>query len=125
VAAQISLTRLDPVDLEQTQFGPDAKRWLTDVVDIVNSAFNTLTNALSSLVMVGQTNAGSVSKFATVVAAGVLPTYFITGSVISSTNANISIVSITAGTGDFLVEFNAIPGASAMIAYQVFAAQPQ
>lgn len=127
----ITLNVLDPADVEQTEFGPDMKRWLSNIVDIINSNFalinNTFTNFITSLgVDIGGGGAGPI----TVPVVGLTPNPPITGgfvnvSLISTTNPNITIASVVVELNQFKITFSADPGASAIIVYQAYIANPQ
>ncbi len=125
MAAPISLNKVDTPVLEQTQFGPDMNRWLTNLVDVVNNAFTMLTTAFSALFAVGQADiggggAGPISVTVT----GLVPSNYVGVTLFSSTN-NAKIKTVTSGTGSFDVTFDKDPGASAIIAWQAFVVQPQ
>ena len=129
MAAPINLAiNLDVIDspiLEQTQFGPDMDKWLSNVTDIINDSFTTLNNAFSGLIAaqgidVGGGGAGPL----TVTVVGLTASGFVNVNLVSTTNPNISITNVTPGNGSFTVTFNADPGASAIIYYQAFSAQP-
>jgi hypothetical protein len=121
----INLDVLDPPDLEQTQFGPDAKRWLTNIVDIINASFITLNQAFANILSVGQVNVGGAGPGPlTVTVAGLMSGNFVSVRLISSTNP-VKIANVTPGAGSFTVTFSADPGASAIIVYQAFTVQPQ
>jgi hypothetical protein len=59
-----------------------------------------------------------------VTVAGLYSTNFVNVTLISSSNP-VTIINVTPGNGSFTVTFNADPGASAIIVYQAFTAQPQ
>jgi hypothetical protein len=125
VAAPINLNMLDPVDLSQVDWGPDAKRWLTDVVDIINASFTTLNQAFANLLAVGQVNVGGGGAGPlTVTVTDLLSTNFVSVQLVSSSNP-VTIASVVAGAGSFAITFSADPGASAIIVYQAFTTQPQ
>lgn len=120
----INLDVLDPPDLEQTKFGPDMNRWLSNIVDIINASFTTLNNAFSTLIAVGQTNAGGSGTTATVTVSQLITGNYVSVTLISSSNPT-AVISAVAGSGNFVVTFSANPGVSAIIAYQAFTGQPQ
>jgi hypothetical protein len=121
----VSLDVLDPPILEQTQFGDDAKQWLSNIVDIINASFQTLNQALANILAVGQTNVGgSGSGPITVTIAGLQTTNYVAVTLVSSTNP-VTIMAVTSGSGSFNVTFSADPGASAIIVYQAYTTQPQ
>lgn len=119
------LTNLNTVDtpmLEETEFGPNAKQWLTTLVDTINTTFQ----SFAMLLAVGQINVGgSGAGPITVTVADLLSTNYVSAILVSSTNPNITIESITPANGSFNITFSADPGASAIIVYQAFAKQPQ
>jgi hypothetical protein len=125
VAGPINLDVLDPPILEQTEFGPDAKRWLSNIVDIINASFATLNQAFANIFSIGQVDVGGggIGPI-TVTVAGLLSTNFVSVRLVSSTNP-VTIASVVVGAGSFTVTFSADPGASAIIVYQAFTTQPQ
>jgi len=119
--ALINVEPLDAAILEQTEFGPDQKRWLSNLVDIVNAGFVTIENALNSLIAIGQKDiggggAGPISVTVT----GLLSSNIVNVQLLSSSNP-VTIISVVPGSGAFTVTFSADPGASAVIYYQAFA----
>lgn len=123
--AQINFEPLDPPIIEQTQFGDDMNRWITNIVDIINANFTTVSNALASLIAVGQIDVGgSGAGPITVTVAGLNSSNFVNVTLISSSNS-VSVALVTAITNGFNITFSADPGASAVIAYQAFTSQPQ
>lgn len=121
----INLDVLDPPDLDQTQFGPDAKRWLSNIVDIINASFislNGFTNGLITAAGINVGGAGAGPIFVPVI--GLTPLGFVNANIISSSNL-VTITSIVPGINGFNITFSADPGASAIIVYQAFTAQPQ
>lgn len=120
----ISLEVLDAAILEQTQFGDDMQRWLSNIVDIINASFASIANYASFLISsagidVGGAGAGPIS----VTVVGLIPSGFVNANLISSSNP-VTILSVTPGTNAFNITFSADPGASAIIVYQAFTAQP-
>jgi len=125
VAGPIELEMLDPPVLEQTDFGPDMDRWITNIVDILNGNMTTLSNAFATLIAVGQTDVGGGGAGPiTVTVTGLAATNFVSATLVSSSNP-VSISSVVAGAGSFDITFSADPGGSAIIAYQAFVSQPQ
>lgn len=123
--ALINLNTVDTPIEEQTQFGPDMKRWLTTTSDIINTNFTILNQAITQLLAVGQIDVGGAGAGPiTVPVTGLYSTNFVNVTLISSTNP-VSILNVTPQNGDFLITFSADPGASAIIVYQAFTAQPQ
>jgi tetraacyldisaccharide-1-P 4'-kinase len=114
VAAPINLQMMDPTTVDQTGFGPDAVRWLANLVDIINAAFPI------NLVAVGQIDVGGAGAGPIVVTVtGINATNFVNVTLLSS-SSSVTVVDVTPGTGQFTVTFSGDPGASAIIAYQVF-----
>lgn len=120
----INLDVLDPPDVEQTQFGPDMKRWLSNIVDIVNASLASLNNAFAFLITATSANIGSSGAGPlTVVVTGLTPSGYVFVNLISSSNP-VTVLNVTPGTNQFTITFSADPGASAIIAYQAYTAQP-
>jgi hypothetical protein len=124
VAQQINLEVLDTPDVDQTQFGSDMKRWLSNIVDIINANFTTIANVFSSLITtqsinIGGSGAGPISVTVT----GLTSSGFVTATLISSSNP-VTILSIAPTTNAFNITFSGDPGASAIIVYQAFTAAP-
>lgn len=121
----INLNVVDTPIEEQTQFGPDMKRWLTTTTDIINTNFTILNQAITQLLAVGQTDVGGGGAGPlTVAVTGLYSTNFVNVTLISSTNP-VTIINVTPQNGDFTITFSADPGAHAIIVYQAFTAQPQ
>lgn len=121
----INLDSLDPPDVQQTQFGPDMKRWLSNIVDIINASFNTLNNAFNNIIAVGQADVGgSGAGPISVTVTGLTSSNIVNVTLISSTNP-VTILSVVSGSGSFAITFSADPGASAIIAYQAYTQSPQ
>lgn len=121
----IRLDVLDPPDVEQTQFGPDMKRWLANIVDVINASFATLNNYTSFLITAAGINVGGGGAGPlTVTVVGLTASGFVSANLISSTNP-VTISSVVPGNGSFNITFSGDPGASAIIVYQAFTAQPQ
>lgn len=125
VVALINLNIIDTPMLEQTNFGPDMKRWLADLADFINTNFAILNQAVTQLLAVGQVDVGGGGAGPlTVPVTDLLSTNFVNVTLISSSNP-VTIITVTPGNGSFDVTFSADPGASAIIVYQAFTAQPQ
>ena len=121
----INLQVLDTPDVEQTEFGPDMKRWLSNIVDIINDDLILLNNAFANLITSNGIDVGGGGAGPLVVSViGLTPSGFVNATLISSSNPT-SIASIVPGTNQFSITFTADPGASAIIVYQAFIAQPQ
>ncbi len=121
----INLDVLDPPILEQTKWGPDANRWLSNIVDIINASFNTINQAFANLLAIGQIDiGGSGAGPITVTVTGLMATNFVNVRLISSSNP-VTILSVVPGSGSFAITFSGDPGASAIIVYQAFTTQPQ
>lgn len=122
----IFLDVLDPPDVDQTEFGPDMKRWLSNIVDILNANFISLSNAFEFLITSSGINiGGSGSGPINVTVTGLTPGGFVVANIISTSNPNITIASIVPGTNQFSITFSADPGASAIIVYQAYMVNPQ
>lgn len=125
MAGPINLEVLDTPILEQTNFGPDMDRWISNVVDIVNDSFMTLNNVFANVlailsVDIGGSGAGPIN----VSVPGLTSTGSVTVNLLSSSNP-VTISAVTPGTNQFSVTFSADPGASAIIQYIAFTAAPQ
>jgi hypothetical protein len=121
VAAQTSYDVIDTPILEQTQFGPDMQRWLPNVVDSINSNFMMVNNLITVATMdIGGGGAGPIN----VTVLGLMPSGSVNVNLLSSTNS-VTITTVSVGTNQFSVTFSGDPGASAVISYQVYTAQPQ
>lgn len=125
MAAPINLEVLDTPIVEQTKFDPDMNRWLSNVVDIVNAAFATLTQYTSNIITsaginVGGGGAGPINVTVT----GLTPSGYVNAQLISSSNP-VTITSVVPGTNQFAITFSGNPGASAIIVYSAFTSQPQ
>ena len=126
MAAPINPDVMDTAILEQTKFGPDMQRWLGNIVDIINANFAMLAQGFANIITatgidVGGGGAGPI----TVSVVGLTASGYVNATLISTTNANISILSVVPGLNGFDITFNADPGASAIIVYTAFIAQPQ
>ncbi len=117
MAGLINLQPIDQPDVDQTEFGPDMKRWLANMTDVINENFNALTNALA--ITSADIGGGGVGPIAVTVI-GLVPGGTVTVNLLSSSNT-ASIASVVVGTGQFTVTFSADPGASAIIQYAAFA----
>lgn len=117
MAEPIKLNILDTPMLDQTNFGPDMDRWLSNSVDSLNSTSTIF------LLGVGQKDIGGGGAGPiTVPLVGLMSNNFVNVNLISSSNP-VSITDVTAGTDQFFITFNADPGASAIIVYQAFTGQ--
>lgn len=126
MAGPINLDVLDTPIVEQTNFSPDMQRWLSNVVDIINASFASLNQAFANVITaqgvnVGGGGAGPINVTVT----GLTPSGYVNATLISTTNPNISIVSVVPGTNQFAITFSGNPGASAIIVYTAFTKQPQ
>jgi hypothetical protein len=122
VAGQLELNLLDAVDVEQTQFGADMKRWLSNAVDIINEQFQALDLMIETKgVDIGGGGAGAIS----VPVIGLTANDYVNARIISTTNSGITIQSVVPGLNAFDITFSGDPGASAIIVYQAISAQPQ
>ncbi len=121
--ARISLPNLDPA------VGTDALNksfviWLSDIVDILNQDIDTIENALANMITsagvdVGGSGAGPISVTVT----GLTANGYVIASLISSSNP-VTILSVVPTTNAFNITFSADPGASAIIKYTAYTAQP-
>lgn len=123
---------LDSPILEQTSFGDDMKNWLSNTVDIINSAIMTVDNIFLNVLDIATASAvisggpTPLPFFGTVPVLGLTPPNgFVVARIVSTTNPGISIVDIVVGVNQFTVEFSDDPGASAIIAYQAYSQNPQ
>jgi hypothetical protein len=121
---RIALPNLDPAqgteDLNQLFV-----IWLSDIVDILNQDIDTLENAFANLITsaaidVGGGGAGPIN----VTVLGLTSAGYVTATLISSTNPNITILSVVPSLNSFAITFSADPGASAIIKYTAFTSQP-
>ena len=125
MAAPFNLTSIDSVDVSQTQFGPQMQAWLSNTVDKLNNDISLLNKAFANLIAVsgidiGGGGAGPIS----VSVPGLSASGYVNVNLISSSNP-VTISTVTAGTNAFTVTFSGDPGASAIIVYQAYTAQPQ
>lgn len=121
-----NLDVLDPPDVDQTNFGADMKRWLANIVDIVNFNFlalNQLSFYVKNMITSQGLDVGGGGVSVNVPVIGLTPTGFVTVTLISSSNT-AEVVSITPLTNSFNLVFNNNPGASAIIVYQAYIAKP-
>lgn len=126
MAGPIRLDALDPPLLEQTGYGPDQKRWLSNIVDIINSSFNSSNNTFGMLLASGQVDLnGSGAGPYTVTVTGLMSTNYVNASIVSTTNPGITIASVVAGSGSFTLTFSGDPGTHGIIVYQAFTSKPQ
>lgn len=121
----VNLNMLDAPVIDQTGSGPDQDRWLSNVVDIINSSFTTLNELFKNVITftsidVGGAGAGPIS----VSVPGLSTSGYVNVNLISSSN-NVSVQTVTPGANAFDITFSADPGASAIIAYQAFISKPQ
>jgi len=122
VAGQLDLNLLDAPDVEQTQFGPDMKRWLANTVDIINAWLQAFADLIEAKgVDIGGGGAGPIS----VPVIGLTADGFVNARIISTTNSGVTISDVTPGLNAFSITFSADPGASAIIVYQAFSAPVQ
>lgn len=123
--APINLEVLDTAILEQTNFGPDQNRWLSNIVDIINANFSALGQVIANLITsqgvdIGGAGAGPI----TVPVVGLTSSGFVNVNLISSSNP-VTILTVVPGLNGFDITFSADPGASAIITYMAFTAKPQ
>lgn len=124
--SQLTFNVLDSPLLDQTQFGPDMKNWLSNTVDILNSELITIDGIFSNILTISTINAGGTFPVAFVVPVlGLTSSGFVITRLISTTIPGVTITNVVVGTDQFTVTFSADPGASAIIAYQAFSQNPQ
>ncbi len=126
MAAPINLESLDTAILEQTNFDRDMKRWLSNIVDIINNNFNSLTETFQFLITssgidIGGSGVGPI----TVTVVGLTTSGYVNVNIVSTSNPGITISSVVPGNGSFQITFSGDPGASAIIVYQAFMQKPQ
>lgn len=122
MAGQLDLNLLDTPDVEQTEFGPDMKRWLANSVDIINGWLQAFANLIEVKgVNIGGSGAGPIN----VPVVGLTADGFVNARIISTTNSGITISDVTPGLNSFDITFSADPGASAIIVYEAFSAPNQ
>ena len=125
MAGPINLEVLDTAILEQTKFEPDMKRWLSNIVDIINASFATLANYTATLLAVSSSDiGGSGAGPINVSVPGLTSGGFVSANLLSSSNP-VTILSVVPGTNQFAITFSADPGASAIIMYSAFTSTPQ
>jgi len=130
VVDPINFNVLDSPILEQTEFGPDMKNWLSNSVDILNSTIITISNINNNILSVNTLDIGGFAVWVSPATPYVVPQIgltmngFVQARLVFSTNPT-TIGSVTPGTNQFTVTFSADPGASAIIAYQAFSQNPQ
>lgn len=115
---------LDPPDVEETNFGENMKRWLANIVDICNANFSLLNSYIDNLITSLGVIVGGAGVSYNIPVIGLTPNGFVAAKIISEINP-AKIVSITPGTNTFNITFDIDPGASSVIVYQAFIAQPQ
>lgn len=121
----MNLEVLDTAVLEETDFGPNMDRWLSNIVDIINQNFDTISNALVSLIAVGQTDVGGGGAGPIMVAVtGLEATNFVNVNLIRSSNV-VTISTVQVIANGFNITFSGDPGAVAVITYQAFVTKPQ
>jgi len=122
------LDTIDPPDVDQTQFGSDMKRWLANLVDVINSNFlisNLAIQYFENLITAQGVNAAGAWPLPfTVPVIGLTSTGFVTAKLISS-SLPTEISSIVPSNNSFDINFSLNPGASAIIVYQAFISKPQ
>lgn len=119
--ALINLNVLDTPIVEQTNFSPDMQRWLSNIVDIINSNFALLGLSFAQGINIGGGGAGPINVTVT----GLTPSGLVNVNLVSTTNPNISILSVVPGTNQFSITFSGDPGASAIITYTAFTSSTQ
>ena len=126
MAGPINLDVLDPPILEETQFGPNMDRWITNIVDIINASFATLNQAFANFITAQGTDIGGMGAGPiTVTVTGLTTSGYVNVNLISTSNTGVTVTSVIPQLNGFSITFSADPGASAIIVYQAFTAQPQ
>lgn len=121
----INLEVLDSPVLEETDFGPNMDRWLSNIVDIINANFSSLNNAFNTIIAVGQIDVGGSGAGPIAVAVpGLQVGNYVNVTLISSSNP-VTISDVTVVLNGFNITFSGDPGASAIITYQAFTVKPQ
>jgi hypothetical protein len=121
----LNIDVLDPPDVEQTKFGADMKRWLSNIVDIINASFYAL-NTLQGLFFAAGTSdigGGGAGPIAVTVT-GLTAAGYVNVNLLSSSNP-VTILSVVPTANAFNITFSADPGASAIIVWQAYVAAPQ
>ena len=124
MAGPINLDVLDTPILSETQFGPNMKQWLSNMVDIVNASFISLNQAFANLITAQGIDVGGAGASPSVSVPGLTAAGFVFATLISSSNP-VTILNTVPGTNSFVINFSGDPGASAIIVYQAYIAQPQ
>lgn len=119
----VTLDQLDPPILEQTQFGSDMKRWLSNIVDVLNANLIVLANALQFLIQASGYNIPGGATSFSVPVIGLTSAGFVTANIVSVGAPNAKIVSVTPGLNAFTITFNIDPLAS-VIVYQAYTEEP-
>ncbi len=120
--AQIDLENLDtPNGIDQLDAG--FVLWLSNVVDVLNRDIDIIQDAFNNLLTITTIDIGGSGASVNVTQLGLTPTGSVTAVLLSSTNP-VTILSVTPGTGSFNVTFSGDPGASAIIKYSAYTAQP-
>lgn len=119
----ISLEVVDTPILEQTKFEPDMQRWLSNLVDILNASFTSISNYTTNLITAsGYTIPGGATSF-NVPVTGLTASGYVNVNTISQTVSSAKITSVTAGLNQFTIVYDIDPGVS-VIVYQAFITQP-
>ena len=98
--------------------------WLSNIVDVLNIAIDTIENAFAFMMAVGTaTITGPGVGPYTILVTNLPATGFVTAQIISSTNQT-TISRIVVSAGQFTVTFSSDPGTSAIIKYVAYTAKP-
>ena len=130
VPTDINFNVVDAADVEGTQFNDYMKNWLTNAVDILNSTIRTINNIFDFVLAINTLDIGSFAIWIdnttpyNVPQIGLTPSGFVVVRLISS-SLPTTINTVTPGTNQFTVTFNADPGASAIIAFEAYSQNPQ
>ena len=120
---QIRLPNLDPA-VGTDDFNEGFILWLSNIVDILNQDIDTLENAFAFMMAVSTASIGGMGAGPITVTVTNLPaTGYVTAQIISTSN-QVTISSIVITAGQFTIMFSSDPGASAIISYVAYTAQP-
>lgn len=113
------LERLDALQIQGVDLPPDFERGLTNLVDSLNEAIDTIEGEFSNNLSgrtadIGGGGAGPIS----VAVSGVTASSIVTASIQSSTNT-VAVAKVTATATGFDILFTADPGASCFVNYQI------
>lgn len=125
--AQINLPNLDPAigtDELAKLYNPFVI-WLSDIVDILNQDIDTIENLFNNFLITAQSvdiGGGGAGPIAVSVP-GLTTSGVVNVTLLSSSNP-VTITNVIISANQFTVTFSADPGASAIIKYVAYTAQP-